>query len=153
MNHSMSPWTIAVLRMVHTAGPLSIAKINNLASTHPMLPEGGSKNAITSLLSQRYIDGIPDHDTPRALAYVATNKGRRLLRSIDQPVPRGSVARSRMPQKFEKVELYDGADLRPFIGRAGALEAFTLPSLRNGVRVERRAPILMASTSDKRRPQ
>ena len=38
-------------------------------------------------------------------------------------------------------EPYDGAELRPFEGRPGAMDAYRLPSLFNGRRVERaRAP-------------
>lgn len=35
---------------------------------------------------------------------------------------------------------YDGAELRPYTGRPGAMDAFTLPSLANGQRVAARRP-------------
>jgi hypothetical protein len=46
---------------------------------------------------------------------------------------------------------YDGAELRPFEGRPGALAAFNLPSLVDGRRLERRAPMLLASKPEVRR--
>lgn len=46
---------------------------------------------------------------------------------------------------------YDGAELRPFTGRPGAMHAFDLPSVQNGQRVERARPCLISSQPDKRR--
>jgi hypothetical protein len=46
---------------------------------------------------------------------------------------------------------YAGAELRPFSGRPGAMRAFELPSLVDGQRVERRAPILIGRKPDVRR--
>jgi hypothetical protein len=48
---------------------------------------------------------------------------------------------------------YEGHELHPFAGRPGALEAFTVPSLQNGERVERRRPVILGSTSITRKPQ
>lgn len=50
---------------------------------------------------------------------------------------------------------YDGAELRPFTGRPGAMDAFALPSLRFGERVYRRAAAstpLSPSTTTKELP-
>jgi hypothetical protein len=46
---------------------------------------------------------------------------------------------------------YNGAELRPFSGRPGAMRAYELPSLVDGQRVERRAPILIGRKPDVRR--
>lgn len=43
--------------------------------------------------------------------------------------------------------IYDGAELRPFTGRPGAMDAFALPSLRFGKRVYRRDVDLISTTS------
>lgn len=48
----------------------------------------------------------------------------------------GSSRTSRGP--LARHELYDGAELRPFTGRPGAMDAFSLPSLQFGERVYRR---------------
>jgi hypothetical protein len=42
-------------------------------------------------------------------------------------------------------EPYTGRELQPFSGRPGAMDAFTLPSLRGSQREPRRAPMLIAS--------
>lgn len=39
-------------------------------------------------------------------------------------------------------ETYDGKELRPIVGRPGAMDAYQLPSMVSGVRVPRRQPIL-----------
>ncbi|MGB3068465.1 MAG: hypothetical protein WBC18_07955 [Ottowia sp.] len=39
---------------------------------------------------------------------------------------------------LKKQPTYDGAELRPFTGRPGAMDAFALPSLRFGQRIYRR---------------
>lgn len=41
---------------------------------------------------------------------------------------------------------YNGAELRPFEGRPGAMDAFALPSLQAGKRVERKKPGLIMSS-------
>lgn len=41
---------------------------------------------------------------------------------------------------------YNGAELRPFEGRPGAMDAFALPSLQAGKRVERKKPSLIMSS-------
>lgn len=46
---------------------------------------------------------------------------------------------------------YDGAELRPFTGRPGAMTAFALPSLIDGERVPRRAPMLIGGNAKERR--
>jgi len=52
------------------------------------------------------------------------------------------------PRSHARAGTYNGAELKPYTGRGpGALQAFALPSLVNGKRVERmRAPIILSST-------
>ncbi len=40
---------------------------------------------------------------------------------------------------------YTGAELQPYTGRPGAMDAYALPSLSNGQRVPRRAPIIIGA--------
>lgn len=37
---------------------------------------------------------------------------------------------------------YNGAELKPYIGRPGAMDAYQLPSMVSGVRVPHKTPIL-----------
>jgi hypothetical protein len=40
---------------------------------------------------------------------------------------------------------YTGAELQPYTGRPGAMDAYALPSLSDGQRVPRRAPIIIGA--------
>lgn len=40
---------------------------------------------------------------------------------------------------------YTGAELQPYAGRPGAMDAYALPSLSNGQRVPRRAPVIIGA--------
>lgn len=61
------------------------------------------------------------------------------------PGPHPSVLAQPRPTTQVRAGTYDGRELRPFAGRPGALDAFTLPSLQNGERQAYRAPAAMAS--------
>lgn len=43
-----------------------------------------------------------------------------------------SVPTVAKPVKFVPKDTYDGAELRPYVGRPGAMDAYKLPSLKNG---------------------
>jgi len=49
---------------------------------------------------------------------------------------------------------YDGAELRPYTGRPGAMDAYALPSLANGVRVPAKRPEAqcVGALADRRNP-
>ena len=55
-----------------------------------------------------------------------------------KPVIKRIVAESTLGKRGN----YDGAELRPFDGRPGSMDAYALPSMANGIAVPRRAPIL-----------
>ena len=40
---------------------------------------------------------------------------------------------------------YDGAELRPYIGRPGAMDAYSLPSLQGDTRVKHRPMVALSS--------
>lgn len=46
---------------------------------------------------------------------------------------------------------YTGAELRPYTGRPGAMDAYRPPSLIDGQRVERRAPIIISAPASQAR--
>lgn len=52
-------------------------------------------------------------------------------------VYQGQVAKSK---SSPMIGFYDGAELKPYSGRPGAMDAFSKPSLTNGKLVERVAP-------------
>jgi ribosomal protein S25 len=45
---------------------------------------------------------------------------------------------------------YDGRELRPYVGRPGAMRAFELPSLVDGTRTPRRPPILIGESLERK---
>lgn len=54
------------------------------------------------------------------------------------------------PIKFVSKDTYDGAELRPYEGRPGAMTAYSLPSLKDGARVPYNGirPMLVGSLKD-----
>jgi hypothetical protein len=50
------------------------------------------------------------------------------------------------PRTVTGREAYDGAELRPFDGRPGPMDAYDLPSMVNGVAVPRKVPMLNSET-------
>lgn len=49
------------------------------------------------------------------------------------------------PRTAPSDDKYTGAELRAFAHRPGAMDAYALPSLHNGQRIQRRAPMLMGA--------
>lgn len=66
------------------------------------------------------------------------------------PLPKASGhAQPRIPASISPGD-YAGAELRPFDGRPGAMVAFSLPSLVDGQRVPRRAPVIIGGRGEVR---
>ncbi len=73
---------------------------------------------------------------------VAWRCGRRTFAAGPSP----HAAASFMPVRPSTVDgIYEGRELLPYTGRPGAMQAFDLPSLVNGVRVARRRPQLVST--------
>jgi hypothetical protein len=72
-----------------------------------------------------------------------TQPGTRAARYAPGPVPRGTA--TPIPSEPRNTRDYEGRELQPYTGRPGAMDAFTLPSLQNGRRVERKAPAIIAA--------
>lgn len=63
----------------------------------------------------------------------------------------GTCARTKhiIPQApRRRTEIYAGAELKPYTGRPGAMQAFSLPSVDNGQRIERKRPMLIGGKPD-----
>lgn len=60
------------------------------------------------------------------------------------------VVRAAAEPAWRQSDLYDGKELRPFAGRPGAMRAFELPSLVNGVAMPRVRPALIACKDEPR---
>lgn len=52
-----------------------------------------------------------------------------------------------LAEHHRKAATYNGAELRPFNGRPGAMDAYALPSVVAGVRLPRAAPICTPTTN------
>lgn len=51
-----------------------------------------------------------------------------------------------LAEQHRKAALYNGAELRPYQGRPGAMDAYQLPSVINGVRTPRALPLCTPTT-------
>lgn len=52
-----------------------------------------------------------------------------------------------LAEHARKADTYNGAELRPFSSRPGAMDAYALPSVINGVRTPRALPICVPTTN------
>jgi hypothetical protein len=52
-----------------------------------------------------------------------------------------------LAEHIGKAEKYNGQELRPFDSRPGAMDAYHLPSVINGVRTPRALPICVPTTN------
>lgn len=78
----------------------------------------------------------------------------RLPPSAGHPLTRWAWgARPEAGEKADEVPAgqYQGRELRAFSARPGAMDAFALPSMRNGQREPHRAPVLMGVANPERR--
>ena len=132
-----------LLGLISEHGPVSIRSLLDLPGIDSILDglDNSLRGEIINLRTAGYIEGgrVYRSDTERLNEYVLTDAGRSVL------LPRllVNVAQSRQPVTAGP---YGGAELRPFTARPGAMQAFTLPSLQGGQRVERRIPMLMGSS-------
>lgn len=161
MNTAMSllAHDVTTLRLVGLRGPASLAILRGAerepVTSEPLLARLVDLVGLELVQRSRRQKGGP-------VLYALTAAGTAALREHDrqnaaaEPAPApaadpapGIVGTSRT---YVKPPNYDGAELRPYMGRGlGALRAFTLPSLVNGVTVERKgAPLIMASTKPDR---
>jgi hypothetical protein len=144
----LHPVSRKVLRAIATHAPVTLQTLNELRELDA--PRFGFRNVVARLCREQLAE-ICGHDGARH--YRATDKGRRLLATIDTEEDAaeagGQVAAPR--ERPIGGHWQPPADSPP--ARAGSMHAVTLPSLRGTQRVPHRPPISMGSTAAPRKPQ
>ncbi len=130
-----SPGRRAVARVIRDATrPLSadqVAAATGLPMADVRMHLSNLKLAGTVVNVGTTLDAQYQHTSAAGTAYARSNAS-----STTAP----AAPRTRMGSGT-----YSGAELQPYTGRPGAMDAYALPSLSNGQRVERRAPIIMGA--------
>ncbi len=133
----------ALLRLIATHGPIAAREIAATEGVEDIVsaqPRQTLRSRLMELLrnhlikSSAHYQGIPAE-------YSITAAGHRTVHSA--AYGGGMVAQPRGPLTSEP---HLGAELRPFAGRPGAMDAFALPSLNNGTRCPRVRPRLISTT-------
>lgn len=107
----------SLIKRLDKSVPLSMA---SLMSSVP----GLTGNALTIAARHKYIENLAQVGMPAR--YGATNLGRERY-----SIPIEGIGRT-PARTYVKSGTYDGADLRPFVGRQGANDAFLLKSFGFG---------------------
>lgn len=122
---------------------------------HPTTPQttmtlaaatGIEGNTVRRIVHNLIIAGLAHNSgtgAPRAAAYLpGPSPQTTQQQAATQERHQGTLpARRTGPAEGE----YNGAELRAFTHRPGAMDAYALPSLHNGQRIARRAPMLMGA--------
>lgn len=137
--------THLLLVLIEMHGPATVAELLDLpdAQIGPVLEDESLsvRGRIMVLRDAELVIGTKRPSTA-ATEYEITDKGRLVrLQGYSEPYV-GQVA---APRTSVVEGDYDGAELRPFTARPGAMDAFAKPSLQGGQVVERRPPVLMGS--------
>lgn len=130
MTTEYRPQTIAVLRAVKDLGPLSLRELQDMKLT-------SAKSTLVNLQTHRYVESSRDYARSTSI-YSITRKGIRTLAAHD--VGKGDVAGPRM---LVSSAAYTGEPAKA--QRPGAMQAFEIPSLHQGERIARKAPMLIGS--------
>ena len=145
----------ATLKIAQAFGPATLAIIHRYAPDPK--PRSDALRARLEALARMGLIGKTTPGKSLAPVYGITGKGRRALGAHnDKPALRLERSPRSMhfsePANYLRPGSYNGAELRPFDGRPGAMDAFQLPSLVDGRQVERvRAPRPMAASSQDKR--
>lgn len=132
LKHGSATWW--VLQALRDFGPMTDKELLALG-THE------TKDAIKAVQHLHMVN--KNHDAQFELQ----PKGRNALnaanrqRSKAQPT---TLAASRTQVNASSRQLYNGAELRPYSGRPGAMDAYKMPSLHSGKRVHYRTGEVMA---------
>jgi hypothetical protein len=141
MDDELNPLAAAALRAIANFDKVTITGLRVLEAFRET-PDDQLRAAIMTLKSAAYVKQDPDHKEAPFVArpFAITHKGRRALRRIDQ----ADTSRIAKPRTVDLSSTWAGDWQRPPV-RAGALDAFTLPSLRGAERVAHAPPISLAS--------
>lgn len=116
------------------------AVLRSATAARPVTPEGvAQRTGLDLSVARLQINKI----VTRGMAYNLTPGGGRNGKYAWGADP-ATVRRSE-PPPMQTGERYDGAELKPFQGRPGAMQAFTLPSLQNGESVPRKPPCIISA--------
>lgn len=146
-NHP-SPARTSVLAAIAAAGDEGTDSAR--VATACNLANNTAKNHIHNLHTAQQVERIKDAAGCVGAVYIVTHAGRVALGLATRAEaahtqaqaghPHTATSRSAPPKAN-----YTGADLRPYTGRPGAMDAYHLPSLHNGQRHARRAPMIMGA--------
>ena len=173
-NHP-SPERTAILQAIHRNEQLhGVGLTVRAAAEVTGVDVDKARTAIYNMIHVNELRRLPDHSTPHRVVYgVGTIRAdkRDTLRSISLPgslppkphsaspayLPRSAATAHAAatatqgdgpdhPRNMHNTAHYTGAELRPYTGRPGALDAYKLPSLIDGQRVDRRPPTIMSAS-------
>jgi hypothetical protein len=148
----LQAWTLQVLGAIAQHGPIRLGELNELPQLQPRKPQYGCRGAVGALYQNEMIQS--EHATrtgpKRGSTYTVTAKGQLALRASGGD---DSIDATRMPTPRQPIpkDTYTGGELLQCV-RPGAMRAFDLPSLQNGVPVPRARPSLLGSTAVERKP-
>lgn len=132
IKHGSAPWW--VLQTLRDFGPMTDKELKAM----------GTHEAPAAIKTVQQLHMIAkNHDG----VFELQPKGRNALNAANRQRwkdHRTTLAGSRTTVNAGVRTLYDGAELRPYIGRPGAMDAFNLPSLQGGRRVHYRTGEVMA---------
>ena len=130
-----SPGRRAVARVIREATrPLSadqVAAATGLPMADVRMHLSNLKLAGTVVNVGTTLDAQYQHTSAASTAYARSNAS--------------STTAPAAPRSAFGSGTYTGAELQPYTGRPGAMDAYALPSLSNGQRVPRRAPIIIGA--------
>ena len=134
----------ALLELIRQQGETTITELLDLDEIEAIMdaePGASLRSRIARLRACGYLAGLK-HPTSTRTAYSLSDTGLRALRMVTS-VTLGAVA---APRTTHSRESYSGAELQPFTGRPGAMDAFAKPSREGGQLVPRRRPTLISSS-------
>ena len=130
IDHGSAQWW--VLDFIRRFGPTSRDYLT-IVGTHE------TEDAIRQLFKLSML--TRDHDKNIEM----TSKGRESLIAANKAAQRVNLGDYAKPRSTPiRKELYEGRELLPYDGRPGAMDAFTLPSLQHGRRVDYRTGEVLA---------
>ena len=173
-NHP-SPERTAILQAIHRNEQLhGVGLTVRAAAEVTGVDVDTTRTAIRNMMHAGELKRLDDHSSPRCVVYgvnVIRADKRDTLRSISLPgslppkphsaspayLPRSAATAHAAatatqgdgpdhPRNMRNTAHYTGAELRPYTGRPGALDAYKLPSLIDGQRVDRRPPTIMSAS-------
>lgn len=130
MTRRLQPPTLRLLQLIAAEGPMTVRQA--ALGSAPPLPVEHARAIVKRLDYTGYI--VSDKQEGEPATYAITVRGRQCLESGGAPVaasakPMGGMA---LPRDRAFEGRYDGAELRPFEGRPGAMDFKALPSLGMG---------------------